>query len=255
MGAALQRVERKLDSLVQVLCCLTWSGSCGADVQIADFGVPAEKNRKECEAARTTQKAWRRKQIRLDLSYVQGDNCNAGVEVAETCGKLPIVVARAPLIGVWEPIDPWLLLDKIELGKLRATCQHNYDLVSIFTPFSCFATEFGHAGKEQDSEPPNEVAPATDSVAEYTSAHMRAMIDAVVANVKQHPHFHERSTESVAEIAIELKTLYPLNEEVLFTIMQAKELMELTGKLCGDAVCRDMPEKVNDKASESSSSE
>ena len=61
MEASLQRLEVKIDSVMQFLCCPTIPGSCVAGSWIADLGVPAEELQKQCDATVTIQQAWKRK--------------------------------------------------------------------------------------------------------------------------------------------------------------------------------------------------
>ena len=54
--------------------------------------------------------------------------------------------------GIWEPLDPWLFLDKEELRGVRESCRDNYKAVDTFTPFSCFRQECV-PGVREESEP------------------------------------------------------------------------------------------------------
>ena len=40
--------------------------------------------------------------------------------------------------GSWMPCDPWLFLDRVELGRLSATCKKNSVLVAECTPLAAF---------------------------------------------------------------------------------------------------------------------
>ena len=41
-----------------------------------------------------------------------------------------------PTTGSWEPLDPWLFLDRTELGGVSQTCKRSHQLVGEYTPFS-----------------------------------------------------------------------------------------------------------------------
>ena len=44
------------------------------------------------------------------------------------------------ITGSWEPLDPWLFLDRVELSRVSATCCRNSQLVNEYTPFGCFSS-------------------------------------------------------------------------------------------------------------------
>ena len=47
-----------------------------------------------------------------------------------------VCAAASPSFDVWEPLDPWLFLDRVELGHVSATCTNNMMLVRLCTPFA-----------------------------------------------------------------------------------------------------------------------
>ena len=44
-----------------------------------------------------------------------------------------------PTTGSWEPLDPWLFLDRTELGGVSQTCKRSHQLVGEYTPFLWFS--------------------------------------------------------------------------------------------------------------------
>ena len=68
--------------------------------------------------------------------------------------RCPTVVRQMKVhvqAGIWEPLDPWLFLDKEELRCVRESCWDNCRAVDTFTPFPCFRQDCG-PGVEEESE-------------------------------------------------------------------------------------------------------
>ena len=56
------------------------------------------------------------------------------------------------IVGVWEVWDPWLFLDRAELGSLSAACCRNHHLISERTPFGDFAPVTSNGADEDKHE-------------------------------------------------------------------------------------------------------
>ena len=63
--ASLQRLEMKVDSVLEFLCRPSCFGNCVASSPTTDFGVPAEQLRKQCNAALAIQRAWKHRPMLL----------------------------------------------------------------------------------------------------------------------------------------------------------------------------------------------
>jgi hypothetical protein len=48
--------------------------------------------------------------------------------------------------------DPWLFFDRVELGRMRATCHRRHELVGEWTPFADFFAEIGETVAKLQSE-------------------------------------------------------------------------------------------------------
>jgi hypothetical protein len=56
------------------------------------------------------------------------------------------------IVGIWEPLDPWLFLDREELRCVRESCPNSAIAVDKFTPFFCFCQD-RMSGVKEDSVP------------------------------------------------------------------------------------------------------
>lgn len=64
------------------------------------------------------------------------------VPISQTAKYTQSVENRCQYLqSFWEPIDPWLFLDRGELGQVRATCMKHSAMVDQFTPFGAFAAD------------------------------------------------------------------------------------------------------------------
>jgi len=64
-----------------------------------------------------------------------------------------VLVNKAPqALHQWEPLDPWLFLDRVELGRVSSTCKANLELVSSNTPFTEFSLSTLSNDQANDSD-------------------------------------------------------------------------------------------------------
>ena len=225
---ALLRLESKVDSVMQFLCCLTLSGRCVADSEITDYGVPVETLRKECAAVRTMQRAWRSRQVRRrSFSAMGGGSCSEGEKCPHVDEQVPRSAETKSLVGVWETLDPWLFLDRIELGRLSTTCCHNRDLVSRFTPLNDFMAQMGNGA---DAETSN-----SKDIPTLSASQVHSIIDVVVAGLRESPTGAKVSAEWFSQLVENLKSRYQESQAILYSSSHVKELVEFVGRLCGEA--------------------
>ena len=58
--------------------------------------------------------------------------------------------------SLWEPLDPWLFLDRLELASISATCCRNSQSVAKCTPFGIFSSFVGCNELNEDEQSPQD---------------------------------------------------------------------------------------------------
>jgi hypothetical protein len=112
----------------------------------------------------------------------------------EKVAEAPAIAEKAPMdvqSGVWEPLDPWLLLDKEELRCVRESCKDNRKAVDKFTPFSCFRQDCEPSVREE-SEPDS----CHDEQDDFDRDEMEELYQLAV---REHPENQEQKFQQLFE--------------------------------------------------------
>ena len=243
VAASLQRLETKLDAVMQFLCCLPLNGGSVAETQVADYGTPVEVLQRQCTAARTVQQAWKRKQAnqratRKMISTPRGTRADADTQVGS-------VVARGRVEMVPEAVNPWLFLDRLEFGRLSATCHFNHDLVITCTPLREFTAQLHHQGRDiecrgqgHDGSLQADVSSDSMDASELRAEDMLDVIDMTAQQLTQHPQWQNVDDQKLAGIIEDLKSSFSHNAGAVYTRGEALDLMKLVGIRCAEAVVK-----------------
>jgi len=115
------------------------------------------------------------------------------------------------LAGLWEPSNPWLFLDKIEIGRISTTCKTSSDLVDAFTPFGssapldiCLESEGGCS--QIDSADAATYIDAVDDISRLSGQYLHGVSD---MTLEQGADKHDVPSDCVALVAAKLKDKYP----------------------------------------------
>jgi hypothetical protein len=133
----------------------------------------------------------------------------------------------------WEPLHPWIFLDRQELGRVSATCSRSLELVDSWTPFGAFtSTVQPHTSAEDDCAgsvsgdewddfhncPTNHLPLPEDAVESaqveqsipseehvmFTAEQMRGMVDYTVDQLRAAPCWN-MSNDSLAKLVSDSK--------------------------------------------------
>jgi len=176
---------------------------------------------------------------------VEGDNAAKNDTRAPTNGREVSFVrdkGAAP-IGSWEPLDPWLFLDKVELACVSQTCARNLRLVGDSTPFFSFVpagvchdgTDDEGSGVENHFADFAPTAGQEIDVPEFSASQVQVIIDITAAKLSESPKGQSVPVAAASAIVKELKATYEGCGGTMFSRSQVMELMELTGRMFGDA--------------------
>ena len=251
---ALLRLESKVDSVMQFLCCLTLSGRCVADPQVTDYGVPVKMLRKECEAVRTIQRAWRQnsmekvrvekrfakvslEKVRVESSWheVRCCGCWEAIPVSCSCDAAHTCQACAPVRGKsevpsWDGVRRGASANRLALAsnlagkssETAAVVEGNVDNDGCQASSSDVA-----ADRKEISE--------SEHAAKYGNIYMRSVIGMVVAELAKSPQWQELPQDIKESTVQKCKRPYEADSGALYTGAHVRNLMESVGLSCGKA--------------------